>query len=288
MKLKMYFSLLALGACALTLQSCDDNDDRTSVSSELTNALAKQHPQAQRIEWDTKGTHFVADFKEGNFEKEAWFTADGVWQMTETDISYTDLPGFVQSTYEASAYHNVWRVEDVDMLERKDVATLYVIEIEKKGEQDKDLYYSKEGILMKEVVDTDNDHDSEGYLPPVVSDAIKDLIAKKYPDARIVEIEKEANGMTEVEIVDKNIRKEVLLNADGTWNSTVWDISKAHLENGGQAVLDAIAAEYPGYVIDDVEFVETATNTKGYFLIELEQGGKELKVKVTSEGELLP
>lgn len=97
MKLEKYFLLLALGVFAFALQSCDDDDnDGISVPAELSNALAKEHPNAQRIEWETKGAYYVADFHEDNFEKEAWFTKDGVWQMTETDLRYADLPAPVK------------------------------------------------------------------------------------------------------------------------------------------------------------------------------------------------
>lgn len=70
MKLEKYFLLLALGVFAFALQSCDDDDnDGISVPAELSNALAKEHPNAQRIEWETKGAYYVADFHEDNFEK---------------------------------------------------------------------------------------------------------------------------------------------------------------------------------------------------------------------------
>ena len=142
MKLEKYFLLLALGVFAFALQSCDDDDnDGISVPAELSNALAKEHPNAQRIEWETKGAYYVADFHEDNFEKEAWFTKDGVWQMTETDLRCADLPAPVRSSYESSTYYNVWKVEDVDKLERKEMAVVYIIEVEK-GNQEMDLYYS--------------------------------------------------------------------------------------------------------------------------------------------------
>ena len=59
----------------------------------LTDALSKgglneMCIRDRRIEWETKGAYYVADFHEDNFEKEAWFTKDGVWQMTETDLRY--------------------------------------------------------------------------------------------------------------------------------------------------------------------------------------------------------
>ena len=136
MKLEKYFLLLALGVFAFALQSCDDDDnDGISVPAELSNALAKEHPNAQRIEWETKGAYYVADFHEDNFEKEAWFTKDGVWQMTETDLRYADLPAPVRSSYESSTYYNVWKVEDVDKLERKEMAVVYIIEVEKGNQE---------------------------------------------------------------------------------------------------------------------------------------------------------
>lgn len=164
MKLKMYFLSLALGASALSLQSCDnDGNDGISVPAELSSALSKEHPNAQRIEWETKGTYYVADFYEDNFEKEAWFTKDAVWQVTETDIRYADLPSAVRSSYEGSTYHNVWQVEDVDKLERKEMDVVYIIEAEK-GNREMDLYYSEDGTLVKEVADAHNDGSPEDWM----------------------------------------------------------------------------------------------------------------------------
>ena len=78
MKLEKYFLLLALGVFAFALQSCDDDDnDGISVPAELSNALAKEHPNAQRIEWETKGAYYdaleeaskVAGFSRCHFSK---------------------------------------------------------------------------------------------------------------------------------------------------------------------------------------------------------------------------
>ena len=230
----------------------------------------------------TKGAYYVADFHEDNFEKEAWFTKDGVWQMTETDLRCADLPAPVRSSYESSTYYNVWKVEDVDKLERKEMAVVYIIEVEK-GNQEMDLYYSEDGILVKEVADAHNGGSPEDYLPSDISAAIKDFIAEKYPNARIVDIEKEKNGMTEVEIVHGSISKDVMFTAEGAWAYTIWDISKRHLED---VVKNAVTAAHPGYVIDDADFIETPDGS--YFLVEMEQGEREIYVKVTAEGEILP
>ena len=74
------------------------------------------------------------------------------------------------------------------------------------------------------------------------------FIAEKYPNARIVDIEKEKNGMTEVEIVHGSISKDVMFTDEGAWDYPIRDISKRHLED---VVKNAVTAAHPGYVIDE-------------------------------------
>ena len=176
--------------------------------------------------------------------------------MTETDLRCADLPAPVRSSYESSTYYNVWKVEDVDKLERKEMAVVYIIEVEK-GNQEMDLYYSEDGILVKEVADAHNGGSPEDYLPSDISAAIKDFIAEKISQcpAFVGYLKKEKNGndgsrksCTEV------ISKDVMFTAEGAWAYTIWDISKRHLED---VVKNAVTAAHPGYVIDDADFIET-------------------------------
>ena len=167
------------------------------------------------------------------------------------------------------------------MLERPDMEKVYVIEVES-GKQEFDLYYSEEGILVKSVADTDND--SENYLPVEIPAAIETFIKKQYPNARLVEIEVE-HGMTEVDIIDGNISKEIVFNSSNEWISTSWDVRRNELP---ETVTHAIASseKYAGYQIDDADFVETPDEGE-YYLVELEKGELEVKVKVNAEGEFI-
>lgn len=278
MKLKMYFLLLALGA--LGLQSCNDDDDHlSSVPTELKNAFTEKYPSVNNEKWETKGNYYIAEFRQQNYETSAWFTPNGIWQMTETDLPYQALPAAVKSAFESSEYAK-WKVDDVDMLERPDMEKVYVIEVES-GKQEFDLYYSEEGILVKSVADTDND--SENYLPTEIPAAIETFIKKQYPNARLVEIEVE-HGMTEVDIIDGNISKEIVFNSSNEWISTSWDVRRNELP---ETVTHAIASseKYAGYQIDDADFVETPGGE--YYLVELEKGELEVKVKVNAEGEFI-
>ena len=161
MKLKMYFIMLALGLFSFAMQSCDDDDEDAPVSEQLEKAFTNEFGNVAH-NWSTRGTNHVASFNQDNTEKEAWFDANGVWLMTETDIAYDALPAPVKQAFEALTQYEGWQRDDVDMLERKGMEKVYVIEIEK-GKEELDLYFDVNGNLLKEVADKDDD--SFNYLP---------------------------------------------------------------------------------------------------------------------------
>lgn len=277
MKLKIYTLLLALSAWSL--QSCDNDDDESiKVPVELQNAFSSKYPSVTNVKWESKSGYYVADFRDG-YEASAWFTPDGNWHMTETDIPYTALPSLVKTTFETSEYAS-WKKDDVDKLERQGVETVYVIEVEKQN-QEIDLYYSEEGVLIKSVVDTDDEHLPSNQLTA----AMEAFINEKYAGARIMEVDVNDRGFTEVDIIHDRISKEVLFDKKGDWNSTSGDIRINQLP---EKVRNAASSpQFSGYWIDDAEYCEYAKEVS-YYLIELEGNNlPDKKIKITGNGELL-
>ena len=292
MKLKIYTLLIAFCA-AWSLHSCDNDDDESiAVPTALQEAFSTKYPNVKNVKWETKAGYYVADFYDG-YEASAWFTTDGNWHMTETDIPYTALPDPVKSAFEASDY-KTWRRDDVDKLERQGIETVYVIEVENQN-QEVDLYYSVDGVLIKSIADTD-DHENE-HLPTTQLPAVmKTFIDGKYAGARIVEVDVEDDkndwdfGFTEVDIIhfdsglNRNVSKEVLFDKDGEWYSTSWEVRRNELP---AAVTNTISVEYAGYQMDDAEYFEMATETS-YYQIELEgNNSPDIDIKVTADGTIL-
>lgn len=283
MKPKIFMFFLVLST-AWILQSCDNDDDESiTVPTELKDAFSSKYPNAVNVKWETKSGYYVADFYDG-YEASAWFTPNGRWYMTETDIPYKDLPDNVKSTFENCEYVS-WRIDDVDKLEREAVETIYVIEVENQN-QELDLYYSADGVFIKSIVDTDDDQD---YHRPTVqlTDAMKAFINENYQGARImkVDVEDDRNDwdyeFTEVDIIHNRISKEVKFNKDGDWYSTSWDVNRFELP---EAVTTTINKEYSGYEIDDVEYYEMADGSI-YYLIELEgNNDQDIKIKIGING----
>ena len=251
MKLKIYTLLLALSV-TWSLQSCDNDDDGSiAVPAELQSAFSSKFPNAANVKWETKSGYYVADFYDG-YEASAWFTQDGKWQMTETDIPYNALPQAVKMSFENSEYAS-WKRDDIDKLERTGVETVFVIEVEKQN-QEVDLYYSADGTLIKSIVDTDDDNSE--HLPV---------------------------QYTEVDIIHNGIPKDVLFNQTGNWYSTSWEIRQNELP---EAVNNTLNNQYGEYRFDEAEYIEKADGSI-YYRIELEKGDVDKVVNIGENGTVL-
>lgn len=209
MKLKMYFVMLAMGLMSFAMLSCNDDDDSAPIPSELENAFVARFGEVAH-DWSTRGTNFIAEFKDRNQDVDAWFDANGNWLMTETDLPFEALPEAVKQSFLAGEYKD-WKRDDVDMLERKGMETIYVIEVER-GHQEYDLYFDGNGTLLKAVEDVDKEDDSDKYLPTALPDAVTRILAEKYEGYKLLEVEREPGNVLEVDIWLHSTKHEVRFN----------------------------------------------------------------------------
>ena len=100
MKMKKYlFLLVAVASLGLTT-GCDDDDDRTvPVPDAVADTFGGMYPNASDVEWTGRNGYLIADFRDGNTDMQAWFTAGGDWRMTETDLLYDQLPEAVRKAF---------------------------------------------------------------------------------------------------------------------------------------------------------------------------------------------
>lgn len=200
-------------------------------------------------------------------------------------IPYNALPQAVKMSFENSEYAS-WKRDDIDKLERTGVETVFVIEVEKQN-QEVDLYYSADGTLIKSIVDTDDDNSE--HLPVQLTEAMKNFINEKYPNARIMEVDVEDDrndwdfGFTEVDIIHNGISKDVLFNQTGNWYSTSWEIRQNELP---EAVNNTLNNQYGEYRFDEAEYIEKADGSI-YYRIELEKGDVDKVVNIGENGTVL-
>ena len=204
---------LIVSGCIMSLMllaaSCNkqrpENLQNIEATPELQAALFDLYPVAQDVKWSQKNSYYVADFKapagsgpelrsdDGQLiGYSAWFDASYQWQMTETDIPQGMVPDAVWAAFDATEYAD-WRIDDIDMLRRGGVEIIYIIEVEGYTVdgiyQEVDLYFSEDGVLVKTVIDAEEDYDYWDYIPATPSGSIEEFIAAHSPGARIVDID---------------------------------------------------------------------------------------------------
>lgn len=271
-KMRMLLFAAATALCT-SLSSCDNEEKFENLPASVQKAFSQKYPDARFQEWEQKKGYYVLDFRNKGVQAEAWFNSDS-WLMTETDVKKNGLPQAVLEAFAATEFAG-WRIEDIDMIERSVMETIYVIEVER-GEVEVDLSFLEDGTLIR--VDYDDDDDS--YLPEIPSQ-IMFALDEMYPGAVVRDIDYE-HGMFEIEIFHDRIKKEILFGHDFGWVSTSWEVSKRDLP---ELVTVYLEANYAGYKIDDVDFFTTPAGD--YFEIELERGEKEITIKISPLGELI-
>ena len=139
-------------------------------------------------------------------------------------------------------------------------------------------------LHIKEIADGPDFGGNYGdFLPPTGSDytAIREFIKNKYPNGQIVDIEREGNGYTDVDIIDNRISKDVVFDASGNWVYTTYEVGWPSLPT---AVLSAFnSSAYKGYYVDDIDFYETADNGN-YYRFDLESPLGDIKIYITENG----
>ena len=137
---------------------------------------------------------------------------------TDSEILFEQLPEEVKAAFRAGEY-SAWTIDEVERVQRNGAEEVYVIEVKNKVdgvETEIDLYYSKDGVLVKKLVDADNDYDYGDYIPAVPVEGVEAFLKANFPNARILDIDREDN-MTEVEILDGQVVRELLFDKASNW-----------------------------------------------------------------------
>ena len=114
------------------------------------------------------------------------------------------------------------------------------------------------------------------------SEDIKSTVVELYPQARIVEMDKDRRTI-EVDIIDSNnIKRDVYLDLSFNWIRTETDISRNALP---VEVTDKIAGKYAGWFIDSVKQIDSPQGS--YYLVEIEKGERDKYIKIEASGNIL-
>lgn len=276
MKRKIFLWILLSGS--MGLYNCKKDNDKITVPEIYQKAFTAMYPEAQDIKWEKKGIYYVVDFRRKGTSAESWFDFLGEWQMTITEIPYATFPQAVKKTFKSGEYGN-WHVEDTEILERRNTEKLYILEVEKNKEEYK-LYFTETGMLVKIIPDTDDDNHLR-YIPKQLSPAISNFIVRNYPNAKVIDIDKE-NRKIEVDILDGAVKRKIVFTPLEEWQYTKTEVRISEIP---EAVMQAFEkSKYSGYKVDDIDFYDTPD--KDYYIFELENEPEDIRLKIFTDGTI--
>ena len=284
-----------------TLAACSDDDKQSPNfppgTSEVPESILSQfnadYPDAQDVTWTQDGEYYTASFSEdGSSHNQAWYERDGRWGMTQYEIPFDRLPAAVAEAFAATEYGQSgsdWRVDrEVDVLERRDgTETLYIIEVER-GETEVDLYYTADGVLVKEILDAAPDKNYGEYLPQTPDGTLQSWLEQRFPGYRLVDLDTEDGGL-EVEIVHNRQKCEVFFTRSGEWLYYKAELSYpvSQVPEEVWAAVEASDAMQQGAWVDEVEMyvVNDGGTETVYYCFELEtRFDDDYKIYVRADG----
>lgn len=303
----------------LGLASCSENDmpdgppggggtvDPSTLPEAVIEGFNARYPGATDITWSVKNDYAVASFywedtraASNASHHTAWFTMKGEWGMTEKEIPFAQLVSTAPHVYEAFSRSDYGQAasgwvpdKEVDVLQRGEgTEKLYVIEVSKREggkETEVDLYYTETGVLVKEIIDAENDQDYDEYLPQKPSDKIDAWLKQEFSEYSVIEIESE-HGRTEVEVMAKGRKHEVAFDASQEWLSTKTGLYRTDV-NEPEWVPALVVEKWKaaGYVEENLDEIERYEVKKAegkyiYFCFEMRNGRHEEDVYADETG----
>ncbi len=84
-----------------------NNRSTGSSSNKVKSAFARQYPGSTDVIWTFLERMAVVSFKSGDWYKEAFYSPEGNWLKTETEIEMNDLPPAVKKVINSPEF-NEW------------------------------------------------------------------------------------------------------------------------------------------------------------------------------------
>lgn len=285
MKKFLFTCMLSAGLMG-ALTACSDDDKQSpnqppgasNVPESILAQFSQDYPDARNVEWEQEGAYYTVSFSDGqSADNTAWYEQDGRWGMTKYEIRFDHLPAAVAEAFAATEYGqsgSTWQVDrEVDVLERRDgTETLYIIEVEQ-GETEVDLYFTAEGILVKEIIDAAPEKDYTEYLPQSPGTDLETWLEQRFPGYRLVDMDRDDGGL-EVEFIYDRQKYEAFFTTGGQWLYYKVELryTSTLIPDAVKATVEASPYIQQGAWVDEVEmYVVNVSGTETtYFCIELE------------------
>ncbi len=115
--------------------ACQSHLDNVSGREAVQDMFENKYPNAWDVDWEIEGGMYVADFRDGLYERESWFLPDGTWVQTRTELPLNEVPKVVIDAALVSLGGG-WYVEEADYFQSSSSPSeYYILDCNKVGSQ---------------------------------------------------------------------------------------------------------------------------------------------------------
>ena len=115
-----------------------------ALSGKITAFLAERYPEYKMLDVEEDNARIAVEFVQDGRDRDAYFSVEGDWLRTETDMRITDVPEEITDILGASEYR-LYRVDDVDFVETPE-GNYYHFELER-GSDEVEVQISESGDI---------------------------------------------------------------------------------------------------------------------------------------------
>lgn len=144
---KTILPLLVVALAALCSQSSMAQIREIPVG--VKDAFTQQYSKSDSVTYDDKFVYVLVHFKQQDSTRTARYTAKGIWQWTETEVSFTSIPEDVQDGFNKSKYLG-WQVDHSFLVDLPGKLVRYKLQVEKNTVQKRNLFFNKRGRLISD------------------------------------------------------------------------------------------------------------------------------------------
>lgn len=284
MKTRMYMFIflltLGVGIARCSSNNNSDDEDTRLPTQAVETAFWAKYSSASSVQWEQEGRFQKAEFVWNNKNYEAWYNLSGIWLQAEYSSTYSALPSAVKDLIANSINYppTSWTPDvSVEVLERKDYAVWYGIEL-KNGAQQVMIWSDENGYQSKAV-----EEDFDGSDAP---QAISSFVATNYSQGFVTEVWQLVNASYEVNLLDENEVKQVYFDRSMNWIYTEWAVALADVPQVVKAVLNGSA--YQGYTVRMVSYQQYSSKSYYHFILKQTSGaGADTNVNIDSNGNIV-
>ncbi|MDR3268418.1 MAG: PepSY-like domain-containing protein [Tannerella sp.] len=252
---------------------CDESIVSGLVPDEdVLHAFDLKYPDADDIVWTLEKNYYVADFSRKAMRVQAWFDMQGDWSQSREEMDGEQLHRLVANAFSAGKYA-ARPVESVSLLERKDLAAIYLIHLS--GDENVNLYYSAFGDLIKVRY-----HVTEYMeMPVLVSPEISAGIDRLFDNAVMVDLWINSYGIQAC-IRDNGQYKIIAFDDDYEWLASIWEIDERSVP---EVILNGFkASKYGRMAVDRYRILVNYDSVS--YLIYFREGDTDKIMKLTDTG----